>query len=222
MDVTWKHPFTCMVAGPTSCGKTSFVIEMVKQASRLIGPAPELIVWVHDDYQPALEVLKDKVTFWDSLDGVDDLPTDRPVLLIVDDQMAEAGEKMEKIFTKGSHHRNMSVVYIVQNLFDKGRHHRTISLNTHYLICFKNPRDATQIQTLAAQMFPGAARLVKQAFADATRKPWGYLMFDFRQDTPEDLRLRSGVLPNDVDKQVYVIEQSDQEASPEEATEVHY
>jgi hypothetical protein len=54
------------VAGPTSCGKMSFVIDLVKQASSLISPALELIVWVHDDYQPPLEVLKDKVTFLDS------------------------------------------------------------------------------------------------------------------------------------------------------------
>jgi hypothetical protein len=47
-------------------------------------------------------------------------------------------------------------------------------------------------------------------------------MFDFRQDTPEELRLRSGVLPKDADKKVYVIEPSDKEAAPEETTNVHY
>ena len=96
--------------------------------------------------------LKGLVTFAANLEGLEDLPRDRRHLLIVDDMMVESGDEMLKLFTKGSHHRNMSIVYIVQNLFDKGKHHRTISLNTHYLVCFKNPRDSTQIQTLARQI----------------------------------------------------------------------
>jgi len=215
MDATWKHPFTCVVAGPTSCGKTTFVVDLVTQASQLIDPAPESIVWVHDDYQPVFDQLKEQVTFVDNLDAVDDLPRDRRHLLIVDDMMTEAGDKMLKLFTKGSHHRNLSIIYIVQNLFDKGKHHRTISLNTHYLLVFKNPRDSTQIQVLARQMFPGRSHLVLKAFADATSQPFGYLLFDFRQETPDRMRLRTRVLPRDSRHTVYAIERRDEEKEME-------
>ena len=58
------------------------------------------------------------------------------------------------LFTKGSHHRNLSVIYIVQNLFHQGKGNRSISLNSHYLVLFKNPRDKLQILTLAKQMYP--------------------------------------------------------------------
>ena len=37
-----------------------------------------------------------------------------------------------KLFTKGSHHRNLTVIYIVQNVFDKGKYSRIISLNSNY------------------------------------------------------------------------------------------
>jgi len=37
------------------------------------------------------------------------------VLLIIDDLVHETDERVANIFTKGSHHRNISVVYIVQN-----------------------------------------------------------------------------------------------------------
>lgn len=215
MNPTWKHPFTCLVAGPTSCGKTTFVVEAVRQASRLVYPPPESIVWVHDDYQPVFDQLRDKVTFVDNLDDIEELPRDRRHLLIVDDMMTEAGDRMLKLFTKGSHHRNMSVVYIVQNLFDKGKHHRTISLNTHYLVCFKNPRDNTQIQALARQMFPGRSHLVLDAFSQATSKPYGYLLFDFRQETPDNLRMRTGVLPDDPRQTVFVIERREDEREME-------
>jgi len=70
-------------------------------------------------------------------------------LLILDDLMSETNELVANVFTKISHHRNVSVVYLTQNLFDKNKYARTISLNAHYLVLFKNPRDATQFATLA-------------------------------------------------------------------------
>ena len=42
-----------------------------------------------------------------------------PVLLIIDDLMQETNESVVNLFTKGSHHRNVSVMYLAQNLFPK-------------------------------------------------------------------------------------------------------
>ena len=44
-------------------------------------------------------------------------------LIVIDDQMIEAGKDnwIKNLFTKGSHHRNLSVIYIVQNLFHQGK-----------------------------------------------------------------------------------------------------
>ena len=68
-------------------------------------------------------------------------------LIVIDDQMIEAGKdnRIVNLFTKGSHHRNLSVICIVQNLFHQGKGNRSISLNSHYLVLFKNPRDKLQI-----------------------------------------------------------------------------
>ena len=75
-------------------------------------------------------------------------------LIVIDDQMIEAGKdnRIVNLFTKGSHHRNLSVIYIVQHLFHQGKGNRSISLNSHYLVLFKNPRDKLQILTLAEQI----------------------------------------------------------------------
>ena len=42
------------------------------------------------------------------------------------------------------------------------------------------------------------------AFADATSTPYGYLLVDLKQDTSEDLRLRTSILPDDVVQYVYM------------------
>ncbi|KAK7103579.1 hypothetical protein V1264_018449 [Littorina saxatilis] len=86
-------------------------------------------------------------------------------------------------------------MYIVQNLFGKNKEQRTISLNSHYLVVFKNPRDASQITHLAKQMYPGKLKYVQEAFKDATSMPHGYLLFDLRQETPDQLRLRTKLFP---------------------------
>ena len=55
--------------------------------------------------------------------------------IIVDDLMDEANGQTDDLYTKYSHHLNISVFFIVQNLFKKQL--RTMSLNTHYLFLFK-------------------------------------------------------------------------------------
>ena len=106
-------------------------------------------------------------------------PEDRN-LLIIDDQMEEAGnsKSLANLFTKGSHHKNLSIFHLIQNMYHKGGSQRTMSLNSHYNIIFKNPRDATQIRTLAYQMHPGNSKWFLDAFADATSRPYGYLVLD--------------------------------------------
>ena len=109
--------------------------------------------------------------------------------------MAEIDERVTNLFTKKS--TTVSVTYFVQNLSPKNKESRTISLNSQYVVVFKNPRDVSQMTTLAEQMNPGRVKFVKQAFADATFAPYGYILVDLKQDTPEDLSLRTSILPDD-------------------------
>ena len=118
--------------------------------------------------------------------------------------MAETDTRVTNLFTKKSHHTNTSVIYLVQNLFSKNKESRTISLNSQYLVVFKNPRDASQMTNLAKQMYPGRVKFVQEAFADATAAPYGYILVDLKQDTPEDLRLRTSILPDDAVQYVYM------------------
>ena len=78
-------------------------------------------------------------------------------LIVFDDQMIDASKdkRIVNLFTRGSHHRNLSVIYIVQNLFHQGKGSRNITLNGHYLMLFNNPRDKLQILTVVKQCILG-------------------------------------------------------------------
>ena len=86
-------------------------------------------------------------------------------------------------------------MYLTQNLFPPGKQSRTISLNSHYIIVFKHPIDLLGISTLACQMYPNNTNFLVQSFQDATKKPNGYLLLDLHQHTPENMRLRTNILP---------------------------
>ena len=108
------------------------------------------------------------------------------------------------LFTKGSHHKNISVIFITQNVFHKGKAQRDISLNTKYLVLFKNPRDKVQIQHLARQIHPEDSFFLRDAFVDATHLPHSYLFIDLSQDCLDEFRFRAKIFPNDGAHVAYV------------------
>ena len=71
--------------------------------------------------------------------------------LILDDIMIEASKslKITQLFT-GCLHDNLSVIYLTQNLSHKNQ--RVLSLNSDYMEIFKNPRDNSQLATIARQI----------------------------------------------------------------------
>ena len=74
-------------------------------------------------------------------------------LIILDDLMENTGNRddVSALFTHGRH-EDVSVVFLTQNLFHKGRYTRDISLNTNYMVLFKNVRNASIITHLGIQM----------------------------------------------------------------------
>lgn len=99
-----------------------------------------------------------------------------------------SGDKtMNNMFTKYSHHRNISVFFLVQDLFKKNN--RTLTLNAQYMFLFKNPRDKLFIDNLARQAFPGKVKQVREVYENVTKEPYSFLMLDMRQETDERCRL---------------------------------
>lgn len=196
-----RHPAPILVSGPTGCGKTQFLSNLLLR--KMIQPEPERIIYVYGDWQPAYDKIKEKYPHAEFVKDFDDSlydtlqPTTRN-LVVFDDQMSNEDARnntgLMRYFTQGSHHRNATVVYIVQNLFDKGKAMRTASLNSHYIILFKNPRDKGQVRSLAQQMYPQNTRFLVRAFEDATQRPYEHMLIDLKPDTPEALRLRSNTL----------------------------
>jgi len=121
-----------------------------------------------------------------------------PSLVILDDLLTDVYSKQVcALFTRGSHHRNLSVILITQNLFHQGRFCRDISLNAHYTVAFKNVRDKKQFMYLASQVYPEDSVGLYNAYLDAIKEAYGYMVLDLTQNTNDGLRFRSHIFPDE-------------------------
>ena len=165
MDPRWKHPFPALMAGP----KPQLVERLLEAGEDMIDGAgdgaPENIIWCYGMYQPAYDEMLKTISIITFVEGVPgDLETTiNPSirnLVAIDDLMHELSndQRITNLFTKGCHHRNLCVIFILQNSCHRGKELRDISLNCHYLVLFKSPRDSSQVNHLASQMFPGHSK----------------------------------------------------------------
>ena len=198
MDMRWKHPFTCIVSGPTGCGKSVFVFTILDNLTDMITPTPHKVIYCYGEYQSCFAMYP-WIEFHEGLPKAD-MFNGTPSLVIIDDLMNETDDTVANLFTKISHHRSVSVIYITQNVFHKGKQSRTISLNAHYMVLFKSPRDAGQIGVLGRQLYPENSKFLVAAFKDATSTPHSYLLLDLRPETDENYRVRANIF--DGEKQI--------------------
>jgi hypothetical protein len=114
----------------------------------------------------------------------------KPTLNVWDEVYSKDGSVL---FTKGSYHRNISVILIPHNLFLQGRNARELSLNTKYLVLLNNVRDKNQFTYLARQVFHVDRDGLYKAYLDATQRPHGYLVLDLFEDTDDRLRFQTNI-----------------------------
>ena len=118
MDSRLAHPFTCIVSGPTCSGKPVFTLKLIEHPQEIISPPPERILICYGEYQKIFDNYSG-VEFLDGLPDVSSFDGKKRTLLVMNDLMTSTDDRVVDIFTKISHHRNLSVVYLIQNLFYK-------------------------------------------------------------------------------------------------------
>jgi hypothetical protein len=202
-DLKFKHPFTCIISGPTGSGKSNFCIRFLQNLDSLCTENRFAggILWCYGETSAVpyreLAPLGTKVSYHEGVPKVFGRGA-LPSLVILDDLLTEAySREVCDLFTKGSHHRNVSVILITQNLFHQGKHCRDISLNAKYLVLLKNIRDRQQFFHLARQVYPDHPDSLYKAYVNATDRPYGYFILDFAQDTDNRLRFRTNVFPTE-------------------------
>lgn len=200
------HPFTCTISGPSGCGKTQLLMSILDQRDELISLPPERIIYCYATWQEKFSEYESFIEFKKGIyEDMENLNKDTRNLIIFDDLMTECQNDLsiQNLFTRGSHHLNISVFMLTQNIFNKGKFSRTINLNSHYTILFNNPRDKTQIRYLAREMYPDCSKFLVESYNDATKRAHGYLFLDNKQSTEDVFRVQTNIV--DEFRIVYVL-----------------
>ena len=202
-DFYFMHPFTMLVAAGSGFGKTYWVKRLLAEKGRLIQPVPKRVVWCYMHWQPLYDEIKELDP---SIEFIHGLPLDLDAgffnsdttnLLIVDDMMADISKdnRVSNLYTRGSHHENLSVICLLQNLYYKNT--QTMRRNSHYLILFDMPMDKTQVKTMSYQMFPNYPSYLLQMYNKAVSKPYGYLVVVSKPNIKQHERLKTDIFYDD-------------------------
>jgi len=201
-DFRLKSGSSMLLCGPTMAGKSTFVHKLLADKTIFDTP-PDAVFWYYGGESPKDLEGKGYKLHAGLPDSFQDIPPNS--VIVLDDLMDEAKDHpgVTALFTKLVHHKKLFVINISQNFFVNSKHTRTRRLNTQYIVMFKNPSDVTQIHMIGRQMYPGNPRFLASVNAKATKRPHSYLFLDLRQETPDDFRVRSRILPDELPMKMY-------------------
>merc|ERR1711954_77769 len=132
--------------------------------------------------------------------------TGESMLVIFDDLIVSSSLKIiANLFTVDSRHMDISLIFLTQRMFVNDESCRQISQNCDYFCIFTNPRNSSEIRTLAQQMTPGNNILV-QIYMDATKGPFSYLFINLTQECDEKFKFLSHLFDNIGRVNVYIVE----------------
>lgn len=211
-DIKFQSPFTSLISGPTGSGKSHTTFRLIHHRREMIrGNIDGGVIYCLPPGQnievPDFIQNDSEVTFHA---GIPDFTSSKfssrkSFLVILDDLMSNVNDDVMDLFTRQSHHKNISVVFLVQNLFYGSKCFRTISINCQYMIILKNPRDKRQLVSLSSQTHPDNVKFVKEAFSDATSEPFSYILLDLSQTCPDPIRFRSNIFPDDFPRNIIYV-----------------
>ena len=120
--IRFKHHFTCIVSGPTGSGKTSLCIKLLQNLEKLCTESKFKggIIWCYSEEtavpREKLRKLGRTIQYQEGLPEYFGNAQGEPSLIILDDLLNRFyGREVCDLFTKGSHHRNISLLLLNQS-----------------------------------------------------------------------------------------------------------
>ena len=199
-DARFQVPFSAVISGPSSSGKSTFICSLLENAHRLINKELDYVVCFlgssDTKFGELIPLYGSKMTFVTGLpeDFNSYIDSSKNGLIIIDDLMSDStkDKRVTELYTKTSHHGNVSVCLVLQDLFHHGKERLSIIRNTNYLVIFNNPLDRSIVYSLAHRLDPMKKGAVIKMIMYAQSK-YRYLLIDGKQGTLPEARFRTDI-----------------------------
>jgi nicotinamide riboside kinase len=109
MSLLFRHPFTALVAGPTSSGKSTLIRRFIQELPTLVTTQIVEVIYCLPSGQPIMHDFPTNVKFHEGIPDFEQFSDCKPRLLILDDLQSSARQDIAEVYTRKSHHYNISV-----------------------------------------------------------------------------------------------------------------
>ena len=210
-DIRLKENFKLFVSGPSRCGKTFFISELLENIETFAKDPPETILYIYKIWQTKFDEMKSVVDGFiedneNVVQQIKELALGQRIFVIFDDLInSKSLVDIAVLFTVDGRHMNMSMAFLTQRMFVNNEHFRQISQNCDYFCIFKNPRNSSEIRTLAQQLTPGSLSLI-EIYKEATKNPFSYLFINLTQECDQSVKYLSHVFDENHSLKVYQLQ----------------
>ena len=197
-DIRLKENFKLFISGPSRCGKTFFISKLLENIESFAKEPPETILYVYKVWQSKFDEMKTVVHGFiedneNIIQQIKEIALGQRIFVIFDDLInSKSLVDIATLFTVDGRHMNMSMAFLTQRMFVNNEHFRQISQNCDYFCIFKNPRNSSEIRTLAQQLTPGSLDLI-EIYKEATKSPFSYLLINLTQECDPNVKYISHV-----------------------------
>ena len=210
-DIRFKENFKIFVCGPSRCGKTVFIKDLLQNIPSITKQNITKVIYVYKVWQQIFEDMKLQglVHFFlreeeNIVEKIKKLSFGEYSLVIFDDLInSKILEEISNLFVVDGRHSNYSMIFTSQRMFVNNEYFRQISNNCDYIVVFKNPRNYSEIRTLAQQLTPISLDLL-EIYTKATKDPFTYLLINLTQECNEDVKFLSHLFDYDHYVKTYV------------------
>lgn len=204
-DLKFKLPFGMIISGPTSSGKSSFLLKFIAESDELITPKPASVLYCYGEMSKLIPIFqKAGVGVYAGVPPEEIIKKQpKPLLLILDDLLLSTPETyLSALFTAKSHHQNFGIIFVTQNLFEKKI--KVARQNAQYLVLMRSPNSALSVRNIGVHLFPKQLDFFLDAYKQATQQPFGYLLIDMHASSDPLLRLRTNIFKEDEEKIIFI------------------
>lgn len=213
-------PFTCISYGSTGTGKTFIVHEFIKYQKEMTSSGGfQKIYYFYGSFQPRFSN-----PIAENLQYIEGFPSpeffereeiknpDIPILIVLDDLLMKSHNNpvLVDLFTQESHHKNLSVIYMINNLYHPSKNLPTVRRNTFVFLLQVTQRDVAPISNLSRQLIPQRPKDIIDAYEISLKhlnpetNIYSTLLVDIFPHTPPEKRILENFLPTNEYMIVYV------------------
>ena len=203
-DIRFCENFKIFACGPSRCGKTCFIIDIIHNLQNITKAPPNKILYVYKVWQQKFDELQESGLVDHFVQDQNDLVKNlkilsnrEPSLIVFDDLINSSNlQEIANLFVVDGRHSNYSLIFLSQRMFVNNESFRQISNNCDYFAVFKNPRNSSEVRVLAQQLTPGSLELIN-IYSEATKDPFSYLFINLTQECDETVKYLSHLFDYD-------------------------